>query len=413
MDPQTTVSHTQRTPRGRQYSRNKVTTTTTEKPVLKWMPKRKRPKHEPTKIAATLNNSATVLPRPHISNRTRIVAQASSNRPVVVAMQLDDVSMGPEEAHFQRRHEKYVQGTAAVASSPSFVEKSNGLQQTTNTPRNNKKRKNHVHHEYTNFVTVPTTTTTTTTAATSTTTRAAGSTFSGTDETIPEPQKNVYTTTTTYPTVMTTTPAYNVPTFTSRTTIPSTTPVPESLVQTTLERDVYTTSAVPHFLPTTIPPAIEGGVVPAVPLELFELSKAQVKPLETDTPDVELFRASHRDEEEEEYRHGHADDDDEDSDLDNERRHQADEDEEDGGDEDEDDHSNDDEEEGESSLDFIAKSIVAHAKKVFSAAASTNEVDGEGVHGEEEEVQQSAASSSTTYNVKSHRGVVMADDDDD
>lgn len=390
-----------------------MTTTTTEKPVLKWMPKRKRPKHEPTKIAATLNNSATVLPRPHISNRTRIVAQASSNRPVVVAMQLDDVSMGPEEAHFQRRHEKYVQGTAAVASSPSFVEKSNGLQQTTNTPRNNKKRKNHVHHEYTNFVTVPTTTTTTTTAATSTTTRAAGSTFSGTDETIPEPQKNVYTTTT-YPTVMTTTPAYNVPTFTSRTTIPSTTPVPESLVQTTLERDVYTTSAVPHFLPTTIPPAIEGAVVPAVPLELFELSKAQVKPLETDTPDVELFRASHRDEvEEEEYRHGHADDDDEDSDLDNERRHHADEDEEDGGDEDEDDHSNDDEEEGESSLDFIAKSIVAHAKKVFSAAASTNEVDGEGVHGEEEEVQQSAASSSTTDNVKSHRGVVVADDDDD
>lgn len=357
-EPRTFPTMTQRSPRGRQYSRSKVTTTTTEKPVLKWMPKRKRPKQEPTKIAATLNNSGTKLPRPHISNRTRIVAQGSSNRPVMVP--LDDVSMGPEEMVFQRRHEKYIQATAA---SPNFVERSNGGITTQITPRNNKKRKSHVHHSYTNFVTVPTTTTSTTTT---TTTSSLGA-----DETIPEPQKNVFTTTSYPVTVTVTSLATNVPpTFTSRQQ-PSTTPMVESVVHTQ-ERDLFTTSSVAeaanYFLPT-MPIPVEGGM--AVPLELFELSKAQVsvKPAETDTPDVELFRASHRDEEEEEDEHDddieEEDDDNDDVEDDNHRR--------DEGGEDEDDPE---EGESESGLDFIAKSIVATAKKVFSSDTSSNTISG-------------------------------------
>lgn len=122
----------------------------------------------------------------------------------------------------------------------------------------------------------------------------------------------------------------------------------------------------PHFLPT-IP--VAEAIVSGVPMELFELSKAQVKPVETDTPDVELFRASHRDDE----------DDDDDDDEDNEQHHRGEssrhdkaEDEEDGEDDDnDDDHDDDDgEEEATSGLDFIAKSIVAHAKNVFSDTSS-------------------------------------------
>lgn len=146
----------------------------------------------------------------------------------------------------------------------------------------------------------------------------------------------------------------------------------ESVVHTQ-ERDLFTTSSVAeaanYFLPT-MPIPVEGGM--AVPLELFELSKAQVsvKPAETDTPDVELFRASHRDEEEEEEdEHDddieEEDDDNDDVEDDNHRR--------DEGGEDEDDPE---EGESESGLDFIAKSIVATAKKVFSSDTSSNTISG-------------------------------------
>lgn len=322
-----TTSSTQRNPRGRQYSRGKATTTTTEKPVLKWMPKRKRPKQETSKISATLTQPATTLPRPHISNRTRIMAQASSHRPVIIP--LDDVSMGLEEAHFHRRQS--IQGT---------VERTHGI--TTLTPSRNKKRKNHVHHEYTNFVTVP---------STSTTTReTAGALYQG-DAAVPEPQRNVYTTTPYPATVTTPVTTVVIPTFTSR-SVPSTTAVPETIVHT-LERDVYTTSAMSHFLPTIPPPSAAAIVAaPPIPQELFELSRA---PVETDTPDVELFRDNHEEEEEQE------DGDEEDVDQD------------DDDDESQDDKDNEDEVTS-GGLVQIAKTIVEHAKRVFEDTSS-NEVD--------------------------------------
>lgn len=277
--------------------------------------------------------------------------------------------MGPEEAHFQRRHEKYIQATG----SPSFVER-NGI--TTSVPaRNNRKRKNHARVEYSNFVTVPTTTTTIATTTKVTTEKPAVVLFQG-EESIPEPQRNVFTTTPSAPVTSTSTTPVNIPTFTSR-TMPVTTPVPESVVQT-LERDVYTTSAMPHFLPT-IPPS--EAAIPVVPLELFELSKAApvMKTLESDTPDVELFRTRDEDDDDDDEEEGDNHDDDG-NDSDDER-------------EDDDDNDTDDDEEeedAESGLNFIAKSIVAHAKKVFSDA-STNEVDAEEAGKDQQQPQVDAS----------------------
>lgn len=355
--PAVIINHRPYTPRGRQYQRSKVVTTSTEKPVLKWMPKRKRPKQQQhqeaagtPKISATLSNLGGS--QPHISNRTRVSKQSFSSS------NLDDVHMAEESQHVIRRYEKLVQLTTTMSPIGDLVVMDQHQQHINSRQhvQRSKKRKNP--HNYPNFVTVPTTS------------RPATS-QQHSEESIPEPQKNVFTTTATSTPTITPSP----PTLASRSGSTTTSTTTARTTEAIYERVAAAPSTFAPFLPTILPPT-HSSAAPVV----LELAKAEVKKIETDTPDVKLFRASNYEDQDDVFGR-----------LMEEDKHKMDEADEEENEEQEhetaDDHEEEEEEE-EDGLDLLAKTIVAHAKKVFSDASDNTLTQSEGGDDDDENADE-------------------------